>query len=1048
MKRLRNIILLLTLLGFVLPLSAGEYPGGDKKQKGMAKTTADDVFDFISINSILMYISNNGATAHNPKTDASGLEWPRGGAKYAIFTDGLIWGGTVQGEVRVGGATYRYGLQAGPIKADGSAADPSDPRYTIYKVRKVSEETFPRLTAEEQARLRNDFEKWPIADGAPWVDKNKNGAYEPDFDDWLVEGENSASDTPWFIGDEVIWFVSNDLNPSRTSNLYGTAPIGIEVHTLLWGYEQTGPLGNMIFTKYTIINKGVNDLENAFLAKWSDPDLGDANDDLVGIDTNLVLGYTYNGFAKDGIYGVPPSTGYDFFQGPIVPADPSDVAHYNFGLRQGFKNLGVSSFAFYINGDNIYRDPVLGQPQGATQMYNYMNSRLYAGNPFIDPTTGLQSKVCLSGDPITKTGWTDGLVHPPGDRRILMTTGPFTLAQSDTQEIVVATIVGRGSDRLSSLQVLKYYDRFAQKAFDENFDLPKSPPAPVVQASRQPKEIVLHWGNPQSSAVTENFEDRGYKFQGYNVYQFPSKSSTLAEAKRIATFDKVDNIATIFDEVIDDRSGAVVTLPVQFGVDAGLVRSIKIDRDYLIDRPLVNNQPYYYAVTAYSYIPNEDAPPPRTLESNPVVIEVRPQTNNPGWRYGIAYDTDIEPQHVSGFSTGVVEVKVIDPMLLTGGTYEVTFDSVGIGLVYDGVDSLPFPQHAWNLTRIRAGSAPALLVNKAKDFKGLEYGFYSIDGFIIAPKGAGLPDYEHPLQSVEWIGGPPVYEEYVEWETAEVWGWGSSLLWHEINKTVEIRFSKTNTSKGYNYRRGASPIYGYQGYFDCPFTVWDISNPANERQLAFVFIEQQGSATANNTWDPISADAREYLFILDETYEETPKAEYTTRTFLNDAPLYPIMYASWLIHNQAYPTNPPWREGDKYRITPKVPFTSADLYRFTTTPPSFTNETAAQDVAAINVFPNPYYGANAQELNKYQRFVTFNHLPQRAKFRVYTLSGTLVKSFEKNDASQIINWDLHNENGLPVASGVYIIHIDMPDLGVEKILKLGVVSETQFLDRI
>jgi hypothetical protein len=31
---------------------------------------------------------------------------------------------------------------------------------------------------------------------------------------------------------------------------------------------------------------------------------------------------------------------------------------------------------------------------------------------------------------------------------------------------------------------------------------------------------------------------------------------------------------------------------------------------------------------------------------------------------------------------------------------------------------------------------------------------------------------------------------------------------------------------------------------------------------------------------------------------------------------------------------------------------------------------------------------------------------------------------------------------------MYIIHIEMPDLSVEKVLKLGVVTEAQYLDRI
>jgi hypothetical protein len=52
-----------------------------------------------------------------------------------------------------------------------------------------------------------------------------------------------------------------------------------------------------------------------------------------------------------------------------------------------------------------------------------------------------------------------------------MTAGPFTLAVGDTQEVVVSTIVAQGSDRLSSIKVLKFYDKFAQLAFDNNFSI-------------------------------------------------------------------------------------------------------------------------------------------------------------------------------------------------------------------------------------------------------------------------------------------------------------------------------------------------------------------------------------------------------------------------------------------------------------------------------------------------------------------------------------------------------------------------------------------------
>ncbi|MFA6233266.1 MAG: hypothetical protein WC824_03620, partial [Bacteroidota bacterium] len=230
MKIIGRSFLLLTLLCFAAGLQAGENKGGNGKDKGTLQKPADnDTYDFISINNILMWISNNGSTSHNPSTDGSGLEWPQGSAKYAIFQDGLVWGGKVQGEIRIGGSTYRQGLQAGNIKSDGTT-DPNNQVHRIYKVRKVNANTFPELTGDEQLRLEKDFMEWPVVYGAPYTDADNNGSYNPNFQAWL-NGDANA-DSPWFIGDEVLWFVSNDLDPARSSNLHGTAPIGVEVQTL------------------------------------------------------------------------------------------------------------------------------------------------------------------------------------------------------------------------------------------------------------------------------------------------------------------------------------------------------------------------------------------------------------------------------------------------------------------------------------------------------------------------------------------------------------------------------------------------------------------------------------------------------------------------------------------------------------------------------------------------------------------------------------------------------------------------------------------------
>jgi hypothetical protein len=140
--------------------------------------------------------------------------------------------------------------------------------------------------------------------------------------------------------------------------------------------------------------------------------------------------------------------------------------------------------------------------------------------------------------------------------------------------------------------------------------------------------------------------------------------------------------------------------------------------------------------------------------------------------------------------------------------------------------------------------------------------------------------------------------------------------------------------------------------------------------------------------------------------------------------------------------------GDVVRLNYDNPIQiGIDTYSFTTTPSAYSNTLAKSQVNEINVFPNPYYGVNSEEVNKYNRFVTFTHLPEKANIKIFNLAGVLVRSIEKDDADQYQRWDLANNSGLPVASGLYIAYIELPDLGETKILKVAVIQEQQILDR-
>ena len=83
----------------------------------------------------------------------------------------------------------------------------------------------------------------------------------------------------------------------------------------------------------------------------------------------------------------------------------------------------------------------------------------------------------------------------------------------------------------------------------------------------------------------------------------------------------------------------------------------------------------------------------------------------------------------------------------------------------------------------------------------------------------------------------------------------------------------------------------------------------------------------------------------------------------------------------------------------------------------------------INVVPNPYYAYSQYETNKLDNRVKIVNLPEICTVRIYNLSGTLIRTYDKADPLTYVDWDLKNEANVPIAGGVYIIHVDVPGVG-------------------
>jgi len=81
---------------------------------------------------------------------------------------------------------------------------------------------------------------------------------------------------------------------------------------------------------------------------------------------------------------------------------------------------------------------------------------------------------------------------------------------------------------------------------------------------------------------------------------------------------------------------------------------------------------------------------------------------------------------------------------------------------------------------------------------------------------------------------------------------------------------------------------------------------------------------------------------------------------------------------------------------------------------------AMDDIRAV---PNPYYGKSTYETNQLDNRVKLTNLPQQATISIFSVNGTLVRKLKKDDSMTFIDWDLKNDFGIPIASGLYVIHV-------------------------
>jgi len=679
-------------------------------------------------------------------------EFPKGSGVGVIFREGIVWGAKVSDDnplrVRVGGSSQTNGLQGG--RAVGYSTDPysaptgfEDPAVQqVWRVRTdwetadltidaasfnlkgVADVTETEI-ADIKAQYSHDSDHWPAAAGAPYDDVDGNGSYDPATD---IPGVPGASQT--------MWFVSNDLDDNVSAVLAGSPSIGLEMQMTLWAYDfaSTSPLGNMSFKRVRLIYTGqINgsptaSIDTMYVTQWSDPDLGDFTDDFVGTDVDLSLGFVYNGSSHDDDYAnigyPPPAAGYTLLKGPV----------------SGGETVGMSSFTFFGAGSGV-SDPDRGVYSGTLQWFNLMEGFLPRPEypeqePMMDPITGEATKFWLDGDPVTQTGWVDGLFLPPGDRRMLWSTGPFEMALGDTQDIIIAFIAGIGNSRLESIDEIRKAARIAHSFYENGFIEIPVPELIVVQPNSSQADLTitldLSFSADKVIAKVYNYDDvlegtlslfdDGNNADGaandmtwgiqwltdqraYGMYANVLIISGTDTAKwehlldKITTLGPVDLVDMIIvnDNINNDgviNSGEkfgfnpVINNGSSFEIGSAIVATSSFD-DYVVLRSLIQATPVDFLPPGITilednpeqyFVLSDNTPDGHLLTLRSWIVDKL--HNSWASEFQVTVNTlpfnieFIPALHIAGSADGLAGYRMADVSALTGDQYEITFNGV------------------------------------------------------------------------------------------------------------------------------------------------------------------------------------------------------------------------------------------------------------------------------------------------------------------------------------------------------------------------------------
>ncbi len=555
-----------------------------------------------------------------------------------------------------------------------------------------------------------------------------------------------------------------------------------------------------------------------------------------------------------------------------------------------------------------------------------------------------------------------------------------------------------------------------QQIYNANYRFAKPPEKPILTAVPGDHKVTLYWDDRAEKTFDEFYQR--INFEGYRVYRstepnfLEDKIITDAYGKPIfrspiAQFDLVDGVTGLHPI---DVNGAKFYL----GDDSGLKHSF-------IDTTVQNGQTYYYAVAAYDKGYEtvtiegnfEGIPPSETTTilkkdiSGNITTDINTAVVTPRAPAAGYIAPEIQSFEGTGPGTGNISISILNPdSIKNNNTYRLEF-----------YDNTPYHNSAHpKYSVINAVSGDTLL--NMKTIKGVNEQSPVLDGYTIDIKSDTLVTID--FNKSGWVNGNSNYV---------------------VQLGFDSRFASAYSGKKINYPADYEITFTEPGQGDLSFPATSFSNPIqsniivknvteNNEHFQFIFRDQNHDELFN------AGDA--IFFVFGDSLGK-PATSFSN------------LHVSWSVTllkdtSIAEADQKPPQPGDVYQVINTKPFRDGEFYEFKTKAQGLDKSKATEDLSRIAVVPNPYVGAASWEpasveVGRGERRIFFIHLPQECTIRIYTISGKLVNTIQHS--SSISNgqesWDLVSKDGMDIAFGVYVFHVDAPGIG-EYIGKFAVIK--------